>query len=148
MGIMTGDWTTFLANHLDYNTIGTVVSIPAAYKETCCIQLSHALHAIGVPIGPGPHVGLVHANKNYIIRVSTLRAFLNQSYEEDNYQGTVDEMKAELAERRGIIMFGDRHVDVWTGANIHRPSQYNLSALWDAESTQRLGIFFWDVEEP
>lgn len=146
MGILTADWNTFLANHHDYKTIGTVVTIPPAYDETCCIQLSHALHAIGVPIGPGPHVGMMFANKNYIIRVSTMRTFLEQSYESDNYQGTVDEMQAEIAERRGIIMFGDRHVDLWTGSNIHRPAQYNLAGLWSAASS--LGIFFWDVEEP
>ena len=53
-------------------------------------------------------------------------------------------MQASLDQRQGIIAFGGRHIDLWNGTRIHGEG-YIQTALWEAKSAVRDGIFFWDV---
>lgn len=54
--------------------------------------------------------------------------------------------KSQIIDRRGLIAFGDRHIDIWDRTNIHRPQAYYLNELWEADSTRKIGIFFWEFE--
>ena len=76
-----------------------------------------------------------------------MRDYLNGEYfEAENYQGGERIAKiAQIVDRTGIIAFGDRHIDLWNKTNIHRPSHYILSALWEDKTTLEKGIFFWEV---
>lgn len=143
------DWGVLMLNHPSwYEDIEyKVKNIPAGW-ETCCIQLCYAMNKAGARIkNTGGNVGLQDQNGNYIIRVSTMRDYLNAEYGvAENYQGGARIAKiAQIVDRTGILAFGDRHIDLWNKTNIQRPADYLPSALWEDKSTIEIGIFFWEV---
>ena len=148
MAKISVDWGVLMLNHPSYLKIGEKVkSIPGDW-ETCCIQMSYALNKAGARIkNTGGNVGLQQDGQNYIIRVPTMRDYLNGEYDEaENYQGGNRIAKiSQIVDRIGILAFGDRHIDLWNKTNIQRPSDYIMSALWEAKSTLEKGIFFWEI---
>ena len=143
------DWGVLMLNHPSwYEDIEyKVTNIPEGW-ETCCIQMSYAMNKAGARIkNTGGNVGLTDKNGNYIIRVSTMRDYLNAEYfEAENYQGGARIAKiAQIVDRTGILAFGDRHIDLWNKTNIQRPADYIPSALWEDKSTIEKGIFFWEI---
>jgi len=125
----------------------TVKAIPKGW-ETCCIQVSFALNRSGAPIkNKVGVVGLQSGRDNFIIRVPTMRDYLDDEFgEAENYVGGARIAKiSQIIDRTGILAFGDRHLDLWNRTDIHRPSLYIMSALWEAKSTLDKGIFFWEV---
>ena len=148
MAKISVDWGVLMLNHPSYLKIGEKVkNIPEDW-ETCCIQMSYALNKAGARIkNTGGNVGLQQDGQNYIIRVSTMRDYLNGEYDEaENYQGGNRIAKiSQIVDRRGILAFGDRHIDLWNKTDIQRPSDYIMSALWEDKSTLEKGIFFWEV---
>jgi hypothetical protein len=160
MANVSVDYASLYANHPSYNDIRTLVDdIPSDLGETCAIQLSYALNRAG-QYGliqnydyPDPIVatGRVRAFQsddgyNYIYSVVDLRVYLNNTFgTADNYKGTKASMTAGIAGRKGILAFGHRHVDLWDGNDVHRPSLYNMAYLWSCDSIQLRGVFFWEV---
>jgi Type VI secretion system (T6SS), amidase effector protein 4 len=148
MAQITVDWGVLMLNHPSYRDIrDKVKGIPQGW-ETCCIQMSYALNKAGARIkNVGGVVGLQQGGQNYIIRVSMMRDYLNGEYgDAENYAaGTRTAKISQIVDRTGILAFGDRHVDLWNRTDIHRPSYYIMSALWEAKSTLEKGIFFWEV---
>jgi Type VI secretion system (T6SS), amidase effector protein 4 len=83
------DWGVLMLNHPSYLDIGNKVKgIPKGW-ETCCIQISFALNKSGAPIrNKGGMVGLQSGRDNFIIRVSTMRDYLDDEFgEAENYVG-------------------------------------------------------------
>lgn len=122
--------------------------------ETCTIQMCYALNRSGAPIkNTGKNVGFIEKKLNYIINVPTMRDYLNGEYgEAENFERSGEANSriaiiSQLVDRTGIIAFGDRHIDLWNKNNIHRPSEYFMSALWEAKSAMTKGIFFWEVSK-
>jgi hypothetical protein len=160
MANVSVDFAALYSNHPSYNDIGTLIDdIPSYVTETCAVQLSYALNRSGTygVIGqydyPDPMVatGRVRAFQSddgykYIYSVVDLRVYLNNTYgTADNYTGTKDTMTANISGRKGILAFGHRHIDLWAGNDIHRPSLYNMPYLWSCDSILLRGIFFWEV---
>jgi hypothetical protein len=148
MAVVPVDWGVLQMHHPSYTQIGQKVKgIPKGW-ETCCIQMSHALNGAGAPIkNTGGVVGLQDRGRNYAIRVPTLRAYLDREFgAAENYKALQRFVKiAMITDRTGILAFGDRHIDLWDGSDIHRPSDYILSALWESKSALEKGIYFWEV---
>lgn len=148
MATVPVEWNMLMLHHPSYSDIRKKVKgIPQDW-ETCCIQMSYALNKAGARIkNKGGVVGLQDGGQNYIIRVSTMREYLNDEYgEAENYRaGTRIAKISQIVDRQGIIAFGDRHIDLWNRTNIHRPSDYILSALWEAKSALENGVYFWEV---
>jgi hypothetical protein len=143
MGQVPVDWGVLMLNHPSYLDIGDKVKgIPKGW-ETCCIQMSYALNKAGAPIrNRGGVVGLQSGGQNFIIRVPTMRDYLNDEFgEAENYTGGARIAKiSQIVDRTGILAFGDRHIDLWNRTDIHRPSYYIMSALWEAKSALEKGI--------
>ncbi len=151
------DWGKLYTNHHSYDDIHKYVpGIPKDDPktkdvdegwETCCIQMSHAVNLSGLLIpGSTSGIGMNVKGMNYILAVPNMRDFLNSAFSQaENYSGNRTTMISQIVDRRGIIGFGDRHIDLWKKTNIHRPDYYILSALWEAKSTKRDGIYFWEV---
>ncbi|MEP6923324.1 MAG: T6SS effector amidase Tae4 family protein [Pyrinomonadaceae bacterium] len=148
MAKISVDWGVLMLNHPNYDDIGEKVKgIPEKW-ETCCIQMSYALNKAGARIkNTGGNIGFQQGGQNYIIGVPTMRDYLNGEYgDAENYQGGARIAKiSQIVDRTGIIAFGDRHIDLWNKTDIQRPSDYIMSALWEAKSTLEKGIFFWEV---
>ena len=145
------DFGVLMLNHPSYKKIRELVDgIPEDW-ETCCIQMSYALNKAGALVkNRKGNVAFIQGGQNYMSLVSTMRGYLNDEFgEAENY---VRESKmariaiiSQITDRQGIIGFGDRHIDLWDRNNIHRPSYYILSALWEAPSVYKVGISFWEV---
>jgi hypothetical protein len=77
-----------------------------------------------------------------------MRDYLTRTYGPgDNYRlpaGNRFLIKAAIDNRRGIIVFGQRHIDLWNGKRIHGEG-FIESAIWEAPSALTQGIFFWEV---
>jgi hypothetical protein len=152
-------WAALLANHHSYKDIHKYVKgIPKDDPktedvdegwETCCIQMSHAVNLAGVIIpSTARGIGIHQNNKNYVLNVPDMRECLNTNYKDpENFQGGARiALISQIIDRRGILAFGNRHIDLWNKTNIHRPAMYIMSAIWEAPSTLRDGIYFWEVE--
>ena len=148
MAIDSIDWGVLMLNHPHWwNVRKKVKNIPAGW-ETCCIQMSYALNKAGGRIrNVNGNVGLQDGGDNFIIRVPTMRDYLNSEFEDaENYQGGEPIAQiAQIIDRTGIIAFGDRHIDLWNKTNIQYPADYIWAALWKARSTIEKGIFFWEI---
>jgi len=46
--------------------------------------------------------------------------------------------------KRGILAFGNRHIDLWDGEKIHGIN-YRASALWEASSALSEGLFLFHL---
>ena len=154
MTIIPVDWGVLMIHHHSWRDIrNKVVGIPDDW-ETCCIQVSHALNNSGALIkNTGKNIGFVQNGKNYIINVPTMREYLDREFPQaERYERAGKAMTriaiiSQIVDRTGIIAFGDRHIDLWNKNDIHRPSDYIMSALWEAESAFTKGIFFWEVKK-
>lgn len=148
------DWGVLMLNHPDYFIIAGLLMNYDVTWETCCIQMSYALNRAGARIkNTGKNVGFIEKGFNYIINVPTMREYLNGEYGEAEKFERSGEANSRIAiisqivDRTGIIAFGDRHIDLWNKNNIHRPTNYIMSALWEAKSAMTKGIFFWEVSK-
>ena len=89
----------------------------------------------------------------YLLDVKEMREYINSEYgnaqviaRRDWGGHTINRwvIQTVLMDRRGIIAFGGRHIDLWDGRKIHG-EHYIQSALWEADSALTDGIFFWEV---
>jgi hypothetical protein len=143
--------------HPSYTTIRSLLpGIPGYVDETCCVQISYALNRSGAVIESYAYENPFYKRKvrafegrdgmNYIFEVSDMRFYLDNRYgNAENYNGSKDAMIEKIRGRTGILAFGYRHMDLWGGADIHRPSEYRMGYLWTNESLKKRGIFFWEV---
>jgi hypothetical protein len=142
--------------HPSYRTIRSLLKVPSYVDETCCVQLSYALNRSGAVIENYAYenpfykrkVRAFKGNDNmfYIIEVSDMRYYLDNRYgNAENYNGSKQKMIENIKGRHGMLAFGYRHIDLWVGDNIHRPSEYLMDYLWTNDSLKKRGIFFWGV---
>src|SRR5262245_55567450 len=144
--------------HPSYKSIRSLVKgIPAYVDETCAVQLSYALNRSGAVIesyayaDPMLATGQVRAFKgndsmNYIFAVPDLKVYLNNRFGVDeNYNGSKKQIVEIIGNMHGILAFGHRHIDIWVGDNIHRPTDYRMDYLWTNDSLKKRGVFFWEV---
>ena len=132
-----------------------VTGIPKFVDETCCVQMSYALNNAGAPVEAyefhNPLAGrkvraFKSGGRNYIFEVSDMRFYLDNRFGmSDNYQGSKQAIIGQLDGRTGILAMGHRHIDLWLGSDIHRPSHYRMNYLWTNESIKLRGVFFWEV---
>jgi hypothetical protein len=166
MANVTIDFEKLKSNHLSYTDIRSkLTDIPPYIDETCAVQLSYALNRSDGVIGKYDYpdrsvaTGKVRAYKSsdgffYIFAVPDIRVYLNNAYgDAENFKGSKpEESKAmtldAITDRKGVLAFGHRHIDLWVGNNIHRPSDYFMDVLWNNDSTRLRGIFFWEVTLP
>jgi hypothetical protein len=160
MANVSVDWGSLYPNHPSYQNIWNLIDdIPSYVNETCAVQLSYALNRSGTwgVIGqqynyPSSMVytGRVRAFQsddgyNYIYSVIDMKVYLDNTYgTADNYTGAYNAMQGGISGRTGILAFGYRHIDLWDGNNIHRPSDYSVN-FWADNSVRNNGIFFWEV---
>jgi Type VI secretion system (T6SS), amidase effector protein 4 len=146
------------SNHPSYQRIRSLLKgIPAYVGETCTVQLSYALNRSDGAIGNYAYpdatlaTGKVRAFRGsdgltYVFAVPDMKVYLNNAYDDaENYKGSQQRMIERIKDRPGILAFGHRHIDLWTGKNIHRPADYDVPYLWTNDSVQLRGIFFWEV---
>jgi len=124
------------------------------YKETCCIQLSYALNMCGLPINYFNKGRVLTCNgMEFMLAVKEMRDYLGSTYGDAEIIKRVDvngnligriAIKAYLDSRQGVIAFGQRHIDLWNGTEIHGKAVVT-DGIWDAPSAISQGIFFWDV---
>jgi type VI secretion system (T6SS) effector Tae4 (amidase) len=142
------DWGVLTLNHPSWRTIRDLVpNIPKGW-ETCCIQMSYALNRAGAPIrNRGGVVGLQSGNENFIINVPTMRGYLDAEFgtAENFVAGSRIARISQFVDRFGILAFGDRHIDLWDGTQLQRPSDYIPSAIWEHRTALVKGLFFWEV---
>ena len=130
------------------------MNIPVDW-ETCCIQMSHALNMVGQPINYfNKNRVLTDASGNeYILAVPEMRDYLNKFGAADVIAridangGLMPRWLVQsggLGDRKGIVAFGDRHIDLWNGTTIHGQG-YIEAAIWEHATTLNKGLFFWDV---
>jgi hypothetical protein len=153
---ITADFDTLWANLPQYFEVRKIITnIPEGW-ETCCIQMSHALNMAGLPINYGNKNRVLQFHgREHMLDVTEMRGYLNTTYEDAETISRVDvngkliariALQGYLDQRQGIIAFGGRHIDLWNGTQIHGKN-YIQSALWEANSAIRDGIFFWDVSD-
>jgi hypothetical protein len=125
--------------------------------ETCCIQMSHALNKAALPVNYSNKQRVLTdpVGNEYMLDVKEMRGYLKK-YGDPDIISRVDAngnptprwvVQAVLSDRKGIIAFGGRHIDLWNGSKIHGEG-YILGALWEAKSALSDGIFFWEVTGP
>ena len=152
----SADFDMLWANCPQYYTVRKIITnIPAGW-ETCCIQMSHAMNMAGLPVNYSDKKRvLVFNGREHMLDVKEMRGYLNTNYEDADVISRVDAngklvpriaIQSYLDQRQGIIAFGGRHIDLWNGTQIHGKN-YIESALWEAPSAIREGIFFWDVSD-
>jgi hypothetical protein len=155
------DFDELKKHHPSYSQITGMVGGPLLTRmtrdkwETCTIQISYALNRAGAPLlnyaYPDKRVatGKVRGIKsddemNYIYSVLDMAVYLDRTYgKAENYKGTIPEMKAKIKDRKGIIAFGYRHMDLWEGDRWHYQGLY--MDLWKFDDVKKWGIFFWEV---
>lgn len=127
--------------------------------NTCCLQLSHALNQSEMQIEnfsnffneeiKGNKVRAYSDDKNnfYILSPIDMRAYLKQKYfPPENYNRSPEQMKGNIKNRKGIVVFGNSHVDLWNGKQFH---QKQVFGGWDPFKHSfdhgGNGIFFWEM---
>lgn len=162
MAAIPASFDVLSAYHPSFMDIGKYIrNLPK--EETCGYRLSYALNNAGLAIAnyafPNKMTatGKVRARnidgENYIYSVIDMYVYLSKQYAEPESFKARDAkygnkyMTERCGGRRGIIMFGLRHVDLWYGEDIAPDSGYNMGYLWSNESISRRGIFFWDCED-
>ncbi|MFT4204243.1 MAG: T6SS effector amidase Tae4 family protein [Chitinophagaceae bacterium] len=108
--------------------------------------------------------------KNYILSPLDLRQYLNQKYFlGEHYKNVVHEstrknrkgeekiflggsVPKEIMGRKGIVVFGNEHADLWNGAFFHQRDAFGYSATyswWDpfghTYAAGGNGVYFWEV---
>jgi hypothetical protein len=140
------------------------------HEETCCVELSYALHHSGASINDNrgslsmtnPKIRTFWTAQNgidvYIIAVQEMRAYLDHEYGiAENYKGGKKSDYTAIVGRTGIIGLGHRHISVWDGHNYTFENTF-LDLWGDAvfrtganagerinESAHLRGIFFWEI---
>ena len=121
----------------------------------CCVQMSHALLAAGAIIGPRSNrrnnstITTSLGTRKYLLAVDEMKWFLENNYgmgDEISTDGgrrrSLNDMKAVLNGRTGILVFSDlhygAHTDLWDVDHIH---QRDIS---EAVFNQPR-VLFWDV---
>lgn len=134
--------------------------------NTCATQLSYALNTAGAPIRdyayedaglPGGKVRALpdDAGRNYVYSVIDLRVYLDRRYgPAENVHGdgpaktaaaARQQLTRPIAGRKGIIAFGNTHIDLWDGDRFHWEGSSIPPNVWLHESVRLRGIFFWPV---
>lgn len=162
MSILTS-FDNLLRFHPSYRDVkgllgGPILRFLNTGAETCATQVSYALNEIsnfgGIEglrskITAGGKIRFLtdDGGWRYIFSVVDLTEYLRQVYgAPEVHRGSRAEVTPRLQGRQGVITFGFRHADLWTGGNIHRPQDYFVdTGLWGSESARLRGIFFWDV---
>jgi len=125
------------------------MKIPAGW-ETCCVQMSYALARSGHKVSYSNKSRVLRDGfgNEYLLDVAEMRGYLNgfQDAEKIERPARIPRwlVQAVLSGRKGILAFGGRHIDLWNGSRIHGES-YIESALWEAASTIKNGLFFWEL---
>jgi hypothetical protein len=145
-------------NHPSYKSVRSLLDgIPGYVDETCTVQLSYALNQSNAVIQnydyPDPTLatGKVRVFQggdglSYIFAVPDMKVYLNKTCgDAENFRGTQLEITNGITGRNGILAFGHRHIDLWDGDNVHRPSMYNMAYLWTCPSIRLRGAFFWEI---
>jgi hypothetical protein len=142
---VTVDWEKLVHNHKDPDSIRGFVDFPDTYP-TCTVTLCYAFNQSKEIVNAKPsETGFFYNNERYIQLVRTMRGYLDRKYgKAENYSGSKTLIQMVLGGRRGIIAFGNMHIDLWMGTDIHRPSLFR-PVIWTDKSTIDNGIFFWEV---
>jgi hypothetical protein len=122
----------------------------------CCVQMSHALGVAGCTIYPrsnrraNSRITTPTGTRYYLLAVDEMKWFLEQNFglgeeistDDDGNRRNLEDMKAVLNERTGILVFSDlgfgKHTELWDVDHMH---QRDMSwALFHAPK-----VLFWDV---
>jgi hypothetical protein len=131
------------------------VAIPKDW-ETCCIQMSQALNRAGHRVNYVKKERVLRdaAGTEYMLDVAEMRGYLTTAFFEpekiarrDDKKGLIPRwaVQTQIVDRKGIIAFGGRHIDLWDGRKIHG-EHYIAEALWEADSAVTDGLFFWEAK--
>jgi hypothetical protein len=144
-----------LWNHLPqwFEVRQKITNIPKGW-ETCCIQMSYAFNRANLDIDyPNKARVLRFHGKEHMLDVKEMRLYIDETYEpaeriaHRDVKGAMINrwvLQSVIEGRRGVIAFGNRHIDLWNGSRIHG-EHYIQSALWEADSALSQGLFFWEV---
>lgn len=139
------EWDKLVHNHKDPDSIRGFVDFPDTYP-TCTVTLCYAFNQSKNFVNAKPsETGFYYNNQKYIQLVITMREYLDRTYgKAENYFGSKTLIQMILGGRKGIIAFGNMHIDLWMGTDIHRPALFR-PVIWTDNSTIKNGIFFWEV---
>jgi hypothetical protein len=85
------------------------------YKNTCAIRVSRALNYAGAPIDRtifGVRTNTGGDNKSYVYAVRDMKVYLTEKYGRPETK-PANATAADFAGEKGIIAFGNFHVDLW-----------------------------------
>lgn len=152
------DWDTVKHSYPMRPLKGSLASFMKEVGGTpCCVQMSHALSAAGVTIGPRSNRRLTSpirtslGTRNYLLAVDEMEWFLEDNFgmgdeisrgDNGHRPGNAD-MFSTLNGRTGILIFRDRgygaHTELWDQDHMH---QRDMSpALFNSPNK----VLFWDV---
>jgi|GEM_PF-5831329 len=148
--MIIGSFENLWQNHPQPSQIRTVLPTWPVGWEPCCAGMSHAMNMSNLPVTvANPRRNFSYMGRSHYLAVQEMRDYLTRTYgdaENYRYEGAVvrSAIISHITGRRGIIVFGHRHIDLWDGSNIHGHG-FILHTLWEAPSALREGIFFWEV---
>ena len=127
--------------------------------ETCCVQMSYAFNNAGPMI---QNFGVLPENRimkdakgmEYILSVPEMKTYLTRNHfppEVFPGAGSAQNLASKIGARKGVIAFGDRHIDLWNGRNFQYGGTglYLENVLWFSKPKERTGprtISFWEVK--
>ncbi|MDQ6786795.1 MAG: type VI secretion system amidase effector protein Tae4 [Acidobacteriota bacterium] len=161
------DFAQLLTNHpYHYEIYSKISGEVAKYHPPCCIQVSYAMNRSGAAItkddysvpGMGRNSRFFSDDTGnlYLIEVRDMGAYLDGKHGiAENFKGSKDEMKKQIDGRKGIIRFGNAHIDLWEGDRFHQENTTSMPdnwakgqlpvVVWERPSVKAVGIYFWEV---
>ena len=165
-------FSDLLRNHPNYIRIHTILTGPVAaffntkiknekgkmeYEyETCCAQISYALNETGLLIYnngilPRDRVTYDAQGREYLFSVPELNKYLTNRYSPPELfagMGSAASLSKEIGGKKGIILFGNRHADLWNGDNFQfgGTGLYIENVLWRDDNNLPRIIYFWEVQ--
>jgi hypothetical protein len=122
----------------------------------CCVQMSHALGVAGCTIGPMSNrrrtsvITTPTGRRHYLLAVDEMKWFLEQNFglgeeiskDENGHRRSIQDMKAALNGRTGILVFSDLHygdhTELWDVDHMHQRDILSSEFL-------KPKVLFWDV---
>lgn len=119
-----------------YSTQNVGGDCEAHVGNQCAIKLSAAMTKAGIPVGLDYTDPICVADGiRHACGARSLGHYLNKKIGRPEEYETEEKAKAGVKDRRGIILFGQFHIDVWNGTRCGSNQYFYKTPVW-----------FWELE--